>query len=142
MILSNQSLFSNDQAVTATAVSTNVIDTGEKGTPTWGSVAFAGDIGKGTPIPLEVVITEDFATLTSLTIAVETGATDALGTVLLSQTVAVADLVVGKRLNFKVVPEGVNRYLGLKYTVTGSNATTGKIKAGISHGGGNNVQGV
>ena len=142
MILSNQSLFSNDQAVTATAVSTNVIDTGEKGTPTWGSVAFAGDIGKGTPIPLEVAITEDFATLTSLTIAVETGATDALGTVLLSQTVAVADLKAGKRLNFKVVPEGVNRYLGLRYTVTGTNATTGKIKAGISHGGGNNVQGV
>ena len=142
MILSNESLFSNDQAVTTTAVSTNVIDTGEKGTPTWGSVAFAGDIGKGTPIPLEVIVTEDFATLTSLTIAVETGANDSLGTVLHSQTVAVADLKVGKRLNFKVVPEGVKRYLGLKYTVTGSSATAGKIKAGISHGGGNNVQGV
>lgn len=141
MILSNQSLFSNDQAVTATAVSTNVIDTGEKGTPTWGSVAFAGDIGKGTPIPLEVAITEDFAGLTSLTIAVETGATDALGTVLLSQTIALAGLTVGKRLNFKVVPEGVQRFLGLKYTVVGT-GTAGKVKAGISHGGGNNVQGV
>ena len=142
MILSNESLFSNDQAITATAVSTNVIDTGLKGTPTWGNAAFAGDIGKGTPIPLEVIVTEDFATLTSLTVAVETGATDALGTVLASQTVELAGLTSGTRINLKVVPEGVQRFLGLKYTVTGSNATAGKIKAGISHGGGNNVQGV
>lgn len=142
MILSNESLLSNAQAVTVTAVSTNVIDTGVKGTPVGGSVAFAGDVGKGTHIPFVVQVVEDFATLTSLTIAVETGAADTLGTVLSSQTIPVAGLKKGTRIALDVVPDGVQRFLGVRYTVTGTTATAGKVTAGVTHGYGDNIHGV
>ena len=63
MILDEQALFSDKQAVTADAASTNVIKVG-------------GNIAKGTPVEiLAQVVEQDFATLTSLEIKVQT-ATD------------------------------------------------------------------
>lgn len=142
MILSQQSLFSDKQAITATALSTNVIDTGEKGTPTWGTTAFLGDIGKGTKIPLAIVVNEDFDNVTSVTVTVETGDAPTLGTALASATLALADLKAGALAPLDIVPLGVKRYLGIRYTVTGTAPTTGKITAGITHGAGNNRHGV
>lgn len=142
MILSNESLLSNAQAVTATGLSTNVIDTGAKGTPVGGKAALLGDVGKGTKIPFVAQVVEAFDKLTSLTISVETGASASLGTVLSSQTILLADLTAGKRIALDVVPEGVLRYIGVRYTVTGTTPTTGKVTAGITHGAGNNVHGV
>ena len=54
MILSAQQIFSDDQAVTATAISTNVIDLGAPGTPYDAAAALNQDIGKGCPIPVLV----------------------------------------------------------------------------------------
>lgn len=142
MILSQQSLFSDNQAVTATAVSTNVLDTGEPGTPTWGQVPFANDVALGTPVEILVQVTESFATLTSLTITVETGTSSSLGTVLSSNTIVLADLVAGKRLPIRFLPAGCKRYIGVRYTVTGSNATAGKVTAGVTAGVPSNVHGV
>jgi len=144
MILSTQEIFSDDQAVTATAISTNVIDQGVAGTPYDAQAPLNRDLGKGTPIPILIQVTEDFATLTSLTITLECSAAAGLTSpvVLNTQTIAVADLVAGKQTFMQCVPNGDTlRYLGVRYTVTGSNATAGKITAGISMGNQTNVTG-
>lgn len=142
MILSNESLFSDGQAITATAISTNVMDMGAAGTPVGAAAALNHDVGKGTPIPLLVQVTEAFNNLTSLTIAIETGSSASLGTVVASFTVALADLTVGYRIPYEMLPKGLGRYVGLRYTVTGGTApTTGKITAGLTMGVQNNVTG-
>lgn len=143
MIFSAQQLFSSDQAITATALSTNVIDLGVSDTPYGGKAALNHDIAKGAPIPILVQVTTAFATLTSLTITVETGAVaGTLGTVLATETILVADLVAGKQMRMQVLPNGATgRYLGVRYTVTGSNATAGAITAGITMGNQTNVTG-
>lgn len=144
MILSAEQLFSDDQAVTATAISQNVIDLGAAGTPYDAAAALNQDVGKGTPIPILIQVTTAFATLTSLTITVESSAAAGLTspTVLASETIAVADLVAGKQTFMQVLPNGADaRYLGIRYTVTGSNATAGNITAGVSMGNQTNVTG-
>ena len=142
MIFSAQQLFSDDQAITASADSTNVIDLGVRATPFGAVAALTGDIGKGTMIPLLAQVTEAFNTLTTLEIKVSTGATTALGTTILSQTIALADLVVGKQLSFCVLPKDITeRYLGIEYVVVGTAPTVGKITAGITMGNQTNITG-
>jgi len=142
MILSQEQIFSSKQAILATILSTNIIDLGIAGTP-YGAVApFNRDIGKGTPIPVSIAVDTDFVGATSVTVTLETGATPALGTVLASETILAANLVIGKQLNMQSLPNGVTgRYLGLRYTVAGA-ATAGSISAGISMGNQTNVTGV
>lgn len=144
MILSAQQLFSDDQEVTATAISANVIDLGAPGTP-FGAVApLNQDIGKGNHVPVLIQVTEDFATLTSLTVTLEVSAAAGLTSpkVLATETILVADLVAGKQTFMQCLPNGADlRYLGVRYTVNGSNATAGAITAGISMGNQTNVTG-
>lgn len=142
MIFSINQLFSDDQAITASADSTNVIDLGVPGTPFRGAAPLHQDVGKGVKIPLLAQVTVDFATLTSLTINLSTGATSALGTTIASQTILLADLVAGKQINLDYLPNGIlERYLGFEYVVNGSDATAGKITAGITMGNQTNVTG-
>ena len=137
MILDLQSMFSDDQAITATAISENVIDLGAAGR----------DISKGVPIPLSMQVTEAFNTLTSLTITVETSAAAGLtsSNVLFTQVVALADLdaIGDKPLIEWMPPANANmlQYLGVRYTVTGTDPTTGKITAGFSMGNQNSFSG-
>lgn len=143
MILSLEQLFSDKQAITATAISTNVVDTGIRGTPHGAVGPLTGDKGKGNSVPLLVQVTEDFNNLTDLTINVETGATTALGTVVCSQNILLADAVAGKQFCIDELPNGVSeRYLGIRYTVAGTAPTVGAITAGISAGNQTNVTGV
>lgn len=125
MLYDLENIFSNNQAVTADAASTNVIKI------TNGQLK---EVAFGTPIPLRIQVTEDFATLTSLEIKVQT-ATDAAFTspVTLATTgaVAAADLKAGYVAPINFIPKGNLGFLRLYYDVTGSNATTGKITAGI-----------
>jgi hypothetical protein len=142
MIFDAQNLFSNKQAITATANSTNVIDLGLTGIPYGNVERMKRDIGKGKKIPLRVQVTETFATLTSLTITVVTSDVEALNSGNLTHytTVAIpaADLVAGYTVEMDVVPmaqkAGMKRYMGLIYTVGGSNATAGRVMAGITMG--------
>ena len=135
MILSQELILSDNQAITATADSTNVIDLGVAGTP-YGAVApLNNDKGKGAPIPILIQVTEAFNNLTSLTVTVSTGATTALGTSVISQTILLADLVAGKQLPIVVMPNDITeRYFGLEYTVTGTAPTLGTVTAGITMG--------
>jgi hypothetical protein len=139
MIWDMQSLFSWDQAITVDAASTNVIDLGAVGTPISSTVPLKRDLGAGGPVPLRIQVTQAFATLTSLNVILQTSDDEAFGSgvVVVAQTgaVAAADLKVGKVLSPQYVPQGANkRYLRLYYDVTGSDATTGKISAGLVTG--------
>lgn len=137
MIFSLQQLFSDDQAITATAVSTNIIDLGAPETPYGAKAAVYQDVGKGVPVPVLVQVTEAFNTLTSLTVTIETSANSDLSSpkVLSSQTIVLADLKVGKQLFVQWLPvEADRRYLGVRYTVAGTAPTLGKITAGITMG--------
>ena len=137
MITSLRSLLSAAQAVTATAISENVMDLGVPGTPYGGAAALDRDFGKGTPVPFLVQVVEDFATCTSVTVTLETSANADLSssTVLATEVILLADLVAGKQTYMQCLPNGVTgRYLGLRYTVGGSNATAGKFTAGVTMG--------
>ena len=118
MIIDKDFLFSEKQAVTASAASANAIDMGA-----------AGD-AVGQELTIHAVVTTAFATLTSLTIKVQTSANNSDWTdVVLSPAIAAASLTAGKEVFAIRVPQGLNRYVRLHYTVTGSNATAGKITA-------------
>lgn len=134
MIFDATLLLSDAQAITATAASTNYIDLGATGTPV-GGVALARDIGPGHSVPLSVTVGAAFNTLTSLTISLETDDNTGFSSAktVASVTYALARLTVGAVLDFPdYVPQGVNeRYFQLRYTVVGSNPTTGNITAGV-----------
>lgn len=128
-------LFSVNQAITATAVSTNSVDFGAMGTPPTNVGALVYDLGNS-EIEISVQVTETFATLTSLKVAVEMDDNSSFSSPTVigsSEAVAAAALVAGYRFRIPVViPEGATeRYIQLRYTVAGSNATAGKVFAGI-----------
>ncbi len=119
-------MFSDDQAITASAASTNIID-----------LTVAEDIGPGTPIPLYVAVKEVFNNLTSLTVKVETDSSAAFSSPksVLEKVVPIADLIQGADLSFGAIPHGTKeRYVRLYYTVTGTNPSTGKISAMVAVG--------
>ena len=128
MLYDKENLFSENQAITADAASTNVINI---------AAGKLKEVAFGTPIPLRIQVTEAFATLTSLNIKVQT-ATDAAFTspVTLAQTgdIAAASLVAGYVAPINFIPKGNLGYMRIYYDVTGSNATAGKITAGIVAG--------
>lgn len=130
MIFDKTNKFSSSQAVTVTAASTNVIDLGVSGR----------DIGLGEMVPLWIGVDADFATLTSLTVSVQTDDAENFGsavTVVSTGAVAVSDLVSGYQFAIANVPNNVlGRYIRLNYAVTGTTATAGSITAGITLGNG------
>ena len=138
MIFSNQDIFSDYQAITASAASTNVIDLGDTGRVIGETADLSQDAGAGRKIPLRIQVTTAFATLTSLKVAVQTDDDSAFGsptTVLETEAIPVASLVAGYVFNIDEIPLKTNeRYVRLYYTVAGSNATAGKIFAGINLG--------
>jgi len=118
MILDADLVFSNKQAVTATATSTNKIDLG-----------VAGD-AIGQELTIHAVVDTAFATLTNLTVSLETSADYSTWTTVLSgPAIARASLTKGASIFCVRVPQGLSRYVRLKYTVGGSNATAGKVTA-------------
>lgn len=139
MILDNTLIFSDAQAITADAASTNIIDLGAAGTPYGHASAVRRDIGIGTEIPIIVQVVESFNTLTSLTISLQVDDDVAFGsptTIATAPTVVLASLVAGYRFTWpSELPEGTNeRYLRLYYDVIGTNPSTGKITAAIVAG--------
>jgi hypothetical protein len=139
MILDQTTLFSNAQAISATAASTNIIDLGSTGTVFGAAAALTRDVGRGAEIALRATVVETFNNLTSLTVSIETDDNAGFGsavTVFTSPAYALADLVTGAKLLLPdALPVGTNeRYVRLKYTVAGTAPTTGKITAGITAG--------
>lgn len=138
MMLDANTKFSDDQAITATAASTNYMDLQAANTPPGGPASLGHKIGGALDIPLLIQVTTAFATLTSLTISVETDDNTSFSsakTVASTHAIPVADLVAGYIAPLTVIPHTVaERYVRLKYTVGGSNATAGAIVAAVATG--------
>ncbi|MDD9340224.1 MAG: hypothetical protein PV362_11375 [Providencia heimbachae] len=129
MILDKETLFSIDQAVTASAVATNVIDL----TPVKGDFR---DIGIGEPLMLFAQVTEQATAAgdAKVQIVLETSADKAFTApvaIFKSLDISIADLNAGKRV-IGAVPHGVIKYLRLRYVVTDGPLTAGKFMAGIT----------
>ena len=116
MLLDQNGVLSEKQAVTTTAASTNVVD-----------LTAAGNFVPGALFAL-CRVDVDFAGLTSMKVALETAAnsnfSDAVE--LASADFLAAALTANKSLLAVAIPAGVKRYLRAKYTVTGT-ATAGKV---------------
>jgi hypothetical protein len=136
MILDKNLLLAEGQAVTATAISENVIRIPDAGVVYGEGAPISRDLGPGQEVPILIQVVEDFATLTSLTISLETADNAALSTnaeVLFSTgAIPAASLLAGYRTAVRVLPDFVLRdYLGLRFTVGGSDATAGQITAAL-----------
>lgn len=130
MIIDGALLFSSAQAVTATAVSTNVID-----------LTNARDMGVGDNPALKILAVVTTAMLsagaTTLTITVE-GSTDNSSWTVMASTPAIAkaNLTAGAQIMNMDLPrtapgQALPRYLRLNYTVAVSNFTAGAITASL-----------
>ncbi|MCF7949508.1 MAG: hypothetical protein K9M94_13040 [Spirochaetia bacterium] len=120
----NSSTGAKDQAVTASAASNSQLGFGSK------------DIGKGNPVRVYAIVTTDFATLTSLEIAIQEssddGDSDAYADVISSGAIPLADLTAGDIVWEATLPAECEKYLQAYFTVAGSNATAGEILVGLS----------
>lgn len=128
-------MFSNAQALTTTAVSTDVLDLGVPSvnprSPT-GAAFPAHHSDHGEP-PVVIKVGATFAGLTGLTIALQ-GSNDNSAFVNLDTIApAVADLKAGAEFGLNTPRGHGYRYLRLNYTVTGT-ATAGNITAGMADG--------
>jgi hypothetical protein len=137
MLFDKQNLFSDAQAITATAPSTNVIDFGAPQTPKHAKNAITRDIGKGRKPDLRIQVVEAFNTLNSLTVAVQVDDAEGFGSAVtvMDMSIPLAGLTKGAIILPDVLPRGINkRYMRLLYTVVGTNPTLGKITAGFVFG--------
>lgn len=136
MFLDKQELFSQDQAVTADAGSTNIIDTQPSAIVTaFNGQSILRDVGNGLTTPLRVfaVVTADFATIVSMNIILQTDADVAFGSPVVlwtSRLFLLAEMVAGFQFSLPAVPSKCERYLRLFYDVN-TPATAGTITAGL-----------
>ncbi|QPT15228.1 hypothetical protein I6G37_09925 [Serratia rubidaea] len=130
MILDYLNMFSQAQAVTASAASTDIIDLGP---------LYAGndvrDIGPGYPVEFFAQVAANAAAggSATVTISLQTSKTSDFAsatTLLQTGAIAVADLKVGYRY-VGTVPHGVQRYLRVNYAVATGPLTAGAFTSGL-----------
>jgi hypothetical protein len=139
--MDRQNTFSNDQAITATAISTNVIDLGPLGGVTPANLI--RDIGAGETLYLHILVTtalDSAGEAATTTVTLESDSTANLAT---SATVhwtsgSIAEAVVGVAGYWIAkgvpLPSGAyERYLGVRYTIGTENMTSGNVTAWISN---------
>ena len=128
MLYDLENLFSNNQAITADAASTNVL------TLASGQLK---EVAFGTPIPLRIQVTETFVGAASLEIKVQTDDNEAFSsakTLATTGAISASDLVGGYVAPINFIPKGNEGYMRLYYDITaasGSSVSAGKITAGI-----------
>jgi len=123
MIMDAETRFSNAQAITADAASTNVIDTGT-----------TKDVGPGEPLNVSAIVTTTFTDLTSIHITLQTDTVEAFSSptdLVSTGEIPLASLVAGYEFPKLVVPNTAQRYLRLHYDCTGTDPTAGAVTAGI-----------
>lgn len=123
MIIDKQLLLSSAQAITATAASTHIYDSGS-----------AADQGPGKALRSFLQVDEAFNTLTSLTVTLETDDNTSFTSptiVWSTKAILLAALLINTKHNLPITSRGLERYWRFKYTVGGSNPTLGKVTAGF-----------
>lgn len=129
-IRDQENLFSDAQALTATAISTNVIDLVN-------AQNLTRDIGAGEVLWVVVTVTttlDSSGEAATLVVALESDDNTSLTTATVhytSASIAEASLVAGYELKFRVPPGDYQRYVGLRYTVGTENFTSGNISAAL-----------
>lgn len=122
MILDDKLVFSNGQAITDTAASTNVLDFG---------LADANE-GDGTPKRLRVEVETAMAKLTSLKATLQESVdNDTFTTLIDGVAVLLAAALPGKKLLDVPLPITHKRYLRINYTVVGTTEDEGTVNAFI-----------
>jgi hypothetical protein len=129
MILDNELQFSTAQAITATALSTNVVD-----------LTKVRDIGEGEDFYIGLLVTTAFTdtgsdSTVSVDLVTDDNASLSSPAIVRNLTLFAALTAAGTIRFFKIpVEAGVNyeRYIGLNYTVAGGNLTTGAITAFVT----------
>lgn len=132
MLLDRQTQFSNRQAITASAASTDYINLQPKGKRPHSGGGVWTDIGIGNGVPLLVQVTDAFTGGTSVAVSVQTDDNPSFSspkTVLQTAAIPVADLKAGYRFALDEFPTGTDeQYVRLYYTVVGT-PTAGTITA-------------
>lgn len=132
MIIDNNLLFSDSQAITASAASTNQIDT---------APLFTGNTGRrlgiGRPIYVFVCVEVAFTDAgndSTLAIAIRTDDNSSMSTpTTIATLTTLAALTPSGTVFFAPLPIfAYERYLDLNYTVANGNLTTGTISAGLT----------
>lgn len=123
MILDNNLMMSDAQAVTATAASTKSIDTQHA----------LRDIGDGEPIELVVQVKETLLAsggAATLTVALQdSDDNSSFASVVVGAAIAKASLLAGYELLRITLPKGLRRYIQVHYTATTNNFTSGSVNA-------------
>lgn len=133
-------MFSNAQAITATAVSTDVLDLGlpsvNPRSPTGARFPAVQGQADGHLNPIVIKVGQSFNTLTSLTIELQ-GSNDnsTFATVATTGAIPLASLTAGAEFGFLGFPiRATYRYWRLNYVVAGTAPTNGNITAGFADG--------
>jgi hypothetical protein len=140
MIFDRTTLFSDAQAVTVTAASTNIIDLGAVGTPMYSTQPLVRDVGKGKGVPLLIQVVDAFAAAGAATLQVQlrVDADPAMPSpkiVWNSPIVALSDLKPGYQFNIDYLPKGLDeRYAQINYIVATGPMTSGKVTSGVTMG--------
>lgn len=148
MLIDKQSMFSDDQAITADTISTYVIDllaasgavnAGSTGGPSANTIR---DIGAGEPLYLYILVTTTFdsaADSTSLICSLESDDNTSLSSATVHWTgadIEQATLVAGYWIcqGMAIPPGAYQKYLGVRYNVGAEeNFTAGKVQAWLSN---------
>ena len=125
MYIDRQNLFGQDQAVTASAASTDYIDLG-----------VLRDIGNGERPEILVLCTQDVtaAGAATVTVALQTDDNSSFSSpvnLVLSDAIPKASLVAGTEILRVAVPYGTERYVRLFFTVATGPLTAGKFTSGL-----------
>ena len=125
MTIDAQTLFSDAQAVTASAASANVLDLGVAGR------------SSGHPLALFVLCAETATAEGAATVTVQLQTDDnadfsSARLLLQTATIPKAELIAGQRLFLGTVPAGAERFLRLFYSVASGPLTAGRLSAGLA----------
>ncbi len=141
MLMSKQQNFSEAQALTATAVSTNTIDLGATYTVLGSPVALTRDIGPGQQIAVLVqLIVDSGGTSPTIDVTLEVDDNDAFSSAKVVATATqVAGGSAGDTVGLEWIPSGTDeRYLRINYTLGGTSPTY-TVTSGITLGNQKNV---
>ncbi|MBI1359869.1 MAG: hypothetical protein GC155_06235 [Alphaproteobacteria bacterium] len=123
MRIDSRLVMSDEQAITGTAASTSHIDLGAD-----------RNIGAGEPLWWVVFCSEDFTLLTSLSMSLESDDNSSFSSPVakLTESKTLAQLAAGVRVVAQRLPDGLERYIRSKYTVTGTDPDAGKLTSCIA----------